>query len=353
MKVKFINAAILLVAVLVFSAFPAAAQESATTVVDEVIAQVNDGVVTLSRVKREMKEAVDALVREGKTPEAAKAEVESKRAELIVNLINEELILQKGKEIGVEREAEEQVNQRFAQIMKEQGIKTIEALHQEMIKVGVQPDDVRENMRKQFTKDIVLQAEVDRKVYLGWSNKEVKDYYEKNKEKFTKPETVTLSEMFLGFAGRDETAVRAKADKLIADLRGGADFVKIATENSDNPDVAKTKGLVGTFPIKDLNEKVAGAIKNVKAGDVGKLETDEGIEIIRVDSRINASSESVFNENNVRSTMTYEVLPQERKKYLSNLRKEAYIKVSDNYKALVAPLLTSDETKAVVTKSSK
>ncbi len=60
--------------------------------------------VTLSGVNREIKNAVDALVkRDGKTSEQARTEVEAKRAELILSIINDELIMQKGKEIGVEK----------------------------------------------------------------------------------------------------------------------------------------------------------------------------------------------------------------------------------------------------------
>jgi parvulin-like peptidyl-prolyl isomerase len=56
----------------------------------------------------------------------------------------------------------------------------------------------------------------------------LKEYYESHKAKFTKPETITVSEIFLGFAGRDESAVHEKAKQLVADLRGGADFAKLA-----------------------------------------------------------------------------------------------------------------------------
>ncbi len=86
---KFINSAIFLVAVLIFSSFPAFAQETEAVVVDEVVAQVNDGVITLSRIKREIKSSIDSIVAEGKmTKEQAKTEVESKQGELIANLIN-------------------------------------------------------------------------------------------------------------------------------------------------------------------------------------------------------------------------------------------------------------------------
>jgi predicted RNase H-like HicB family nuclease len=353
MKVKFINSAILMIAVLILSTSSAFAQESEAVVIDEVVAQINDGVITLSRIKREMKNSIDSLVAQGKTPEAAKAEIESKKGEIIASLINEELVIQKGKEIGVDSAVEAQINQRITQIMKEGNIKTLDALYKEMEKANVKPDDFRDNLRKQYTKEMVYQRDVDQKVYLGWSSKEIKDYYEKNKDKFTKPETVTLSEIFLGFAGRDMDAIRKKADQLIASLRGGADFAKVALENSDTPNVAQSKGLVGTFTAKELNENIANVVKNIKTGDVGKLENEEGIEIIRVDARDNASSESVFNENAVRTAMTYEKLPDERKKYLKDLRKDAYVKISESYRPLVMPFLPMEENKTEAKKTSK
>ena len=343
-----------MIAVLILSAVSAArAQENEAVVIDEVVAQVNDGVITLSRIKREMKNSIDSLVAQGKTPEAAKTEIEAKKGEIIASLINEELVMQKGKEIGVDAQVDVQINQRITQIMKEGNIKTLDALYKEMEKANVRPDDFRDNLRKQFTKEIVYQRDVDQKVYHGWSNAEIKAYYEANKAKFTKPETVTLSDIFLGFAGRDPEAVRKKADQLIASLRGGADFTKAALENSDTPNVAETKGVVGTFPVRELNEAVANVIKNLKTGDVTKLETEEGIEIIRVDARVNASAESVFNENAVRTAMTYEKLPEQRKNYLKDLRKEAYVKISESYRALVTPHLPAEENKTAAKKTGK
>lgn len=353
MKVKFINPAILLIAVMLTGAFNAFAQESEAVVIDEVIAQVNDSVITLSRVKREMKNTIDTLVKEGKTPEIAKEEVEKRKGEMIASLIHEELVLQKGKELGVEANVEAEINKRITQIMQEQGIKTLAALYEEMRKANVNPDELRESWRKQITKDMVVTRDVDHRVYLGWSNKEIRDYYEKNKAKFTKPETIVLSEIFLSFAGRDMDAVRKKADALIATLRGGADFAKIAVENSDSPNVGETKGKAGSFPVKDLSDTVAGVIKDLKAGDYGKFENEEGIQIIRVDERTAPSSESVFSEHSVRSAMTYEKLPEERKKYFSTLQKDAYVKIAESYQALVAPHLTVEGAKTAVANPAK
>jgi peptidyl-prolyl cis-trans isomerase SurA len=351
-EVKFINSAIFLVAVLFFPVFSAFAQESEPVVIDEVVAQVNEGVVTLSRIKREIKDATDALVRQGKTPEVAKAEIESRQGELIANIINEELILQKGKELGIDVEGD--INQRFLQIMKEQNIKTLDALKGEMRKAGIDPEELRESWRKQITRDYVLQREVDSKIYFGLSNKEIKDYYEKNKVKFSKPETVTLSEIFLSFAGRDENAVMEKARQLVAQLRGGADFAKLAVENSERPNVKDTKGKLQTFKVAELNETFAAPLKTVKIGDVtDPIRIDEGIEILRVDSRQAASTESVFDDDEVRKAITYERLPAERKKFMATLRKDSYIKISESYKPIVAPVLFEDDRKAEVKKPTE
>ncbi len=218
---KYTRSAIFLIAILILTNLSAFAQESETKVVDEVVAQVNDGVITLSRIRREMKSAADSYVAEGtKTPEQAKADVESKQGELIANIINEELLLQKGKELGgIEADVQAQINQRFLGIMKQQNLKTLDTLYKEMEKANVNPDDLREVWRKQITRDAVFQREVDSRVYGSFTSKDIKSYYEANKAKFTKPETVTISEIFLGFAGRDTETVKTKAKQLAAQAR--------------------------------------------------------------------------------------------------------------------------------------
>src|SRR6185503_9916557 len=126
---KRFNSAIFLIAILFITGFSVSAQETELKVVDEVVAQVNESVVTLSGVKREMKEIVNLLIESGKTREQAEAEVESKKAELIANTINEELLMQKGKELGIESEVEAEINLRLAQRMKEMNLKSLDKLY--------------------------------------------------------------------------------------------------------------------------------------------------------------------------------------------------------------------------------
>lgn len=341
---KYISSAIFTIAILAVSGLSVFAQESATRVVDEVVAQVNDSVITLSQVKRETDEAVDSLVKEGKTSDQARTEIEAKQGELIAGIINEELLMQKGKEDNFDSDVDAQINQRFVEIMKQQNVKTLDALYKAMEASGVSQESIRALWRKQITREMVLNREVDSKVYLGWTAKEIKAYYEANKAKFTKPETVTVTEIFLNFAGRDMEATKEKAKQLVQQARGGADFAKLVVDNSDRPDLAATKGKAGPLNVKDLDKVFADAIKDVKVGGISEpIETAEGMEIFRIDERQKASAESFYDETEVRKAMTYEKLPEERKKFMTNLRQDAYIKISESYRPMVSPLLFAED----------
>jgi len=337
----------LLFAALFVGNLAVSAQESEERVIDEVVAQVNEGVITLSRVKREMKTIVDLEVQQGKKREDAQKMVNDKQGELIANLINEELLMQKAKESGLDPEIEASINQRFLQIMKENNLKSLEALYEQMRQQNVDPQEIREVWRKQATRDRVIQREVQSREYWRPSSADVKQYYETHKAKFTKPETVSFSELFLAFAGRDENTVREKAKQLVSQLRGGANFDQLVKENGDKPVVNQETGKTEKATIETLNEVIKVPIKETKVGTVtDPIEIkDLGILILRVDARDAASSESVFDETAVRSAMLQENFPAAQKKFFTTLREEAYIKLSDTYRPLVAPVLFADERK--------
>ncbi|HJZ78738.1 MAG TPA: peptidyl-prolyl cis-trans isomerase, partial [Pyrinomonadaceae bacterium] len=341
MKVKLIVAALLVtVASLVLPSLTQA-QEGEPVVVDEVIAQVGDGIVTLSQLKREMKERVQTLVQNGRTEQQATAEVEQHKAELIAILINEQLLLQKGKELDFTQGVEDEVNKRMLQVAKENGINSIEKLDQAMKENGMDPVSTRQTMRVEIMKQAVLESEVDRKLFYSFTSDELHKYFDAHKDKFLRPESVDLSEIFLSLAGKQEAEVKAQADKLVTQARGGADFCTLAAAYSDRPGNNGQKPCkVGLFQMPDLRPDIAGAIKNLKTGGVSEpLKSDEGYQILHVDNREAGSTTATFNENEVRGAMTQERSPKARDDYLQSLRNEAYVKVSDNYSAQVAPLL--------------
>lgn len=334
------------VAILISNAPRALAQEGEATVIDEVIAQVNDEVITLSMLKRETKERIEALKQDGKmTEQQASDEVAKHQAELIATLINERLLLQKGKELDLASEIEAEVNRRMLEIAREQGINSIEKLEQAMRQSGIDPVGVKETMRAEMMKQAVMQQEVDRRIYLGFSSDEVKKYFDAHNDDFRKPESVTISEIYLSTSDKDEASVKARATELVAQLRAGADFKALAGANSEREKngqrtAPQDGGSVGSFDVPSLREDLQATLKDVKVGGISEpIKTPEGYQILRVDARTPAGTTATFNENQVRQAMLGERSNPEREAYLQNLRNEAFIKVSETYRATVEPLL--------------
>ncbi len=365
MKSRFISltfAALMLFALLSVGSTTVIAQEGELKVVDEVIAQVNEDVITLSMVRRETKQRVEALKQGGMPEQQALDEVTKHQADLIATLINEQLLMQRGKELDMASEVEAEVNRRMLEVAKEQGITTIEKLDEAMRGSGMDPVVTRQTLRTEIMKQAVIQQEVDRKLFLGLPLDELKKYFEANRTKFTKPEIVVLSEIFLSYAGKNEADVKARATELVTQLRSGADFGALAAANSERElngvrVAPQNKGKVGRFEMPNLRDEIAKQIKSVTVGGVSEpLKINDGYQILRVDERTEASSTAVFNENQVREAITIERSPKEREMYLRNLLNDAYIKISDSYHASVAPLLklnTSAAAKADESTSGK
>lgn len=348
MKSKFITSAIAgIFALTILALAPSStfAQEGELKVVDEVIAQINDDVITLSMLKRESKERIDALKQSGMSAEQATEEVNKRQPELIATLVNEHLLLQKGKELDLTAEVEAEVNRRMLEVAKDQGITSIEKLDAAMRESGVDPVATRQTLRVEIMKQFVIQQEVNRKIFFGLTNPELRTYFDAHQDKFRKPESITLSEIFLSSAGKNEAEVKARALELVRQLRAGADFGALAAANSEREmngvrAAPQTKGKVGVFEVPSLRDDIATAVKNVKAGGVSDpLRSNDGYQILRVDERTAGSATAAFNENQVREAITIERSEKNRDEYLQTLRNESYIKISDAYRPAVAPLL--------------
>lgn len=331
---------------------PARAQEEAPpAVLDEPVVQVNNDVVMLSMLKRENAEFRDVLVKQrNMTPEQADAELVKRRPEIIFNLINEILLMQKGKDVPkLSDEVEVEVNREVLRVAKGANLNTLEELESALQHEHMSLSDIKDTLRRQYTKQAVLQREVDARVYYGLTDAELHKYYDANRSKFV---SVAISEIFLSLAGRSEADVKAKAADLVARARAGADFGELAAKNSEREEngvrvAEKTKGQhvdeTGKprwYLLSDVQPSVADAIKDLKAGGVSEpIKADEGYMIIRVNERDDA-----FKENFVRGVITTERSDKEHEIYLRTLRNDAYIKPAANYGEVIQPLLDKDKS---------
>lgn len=342
-RLAFACAALLLA---IFAVSPARAQEEAPAVVlDEPVAQVDNYVIMLSQLKRENHEFREQLTKQrGMSPEQAEVEIQKRQPEIILNLINEALLVQKGKDMPrLPEDVEAEVNREVLRVARQSKIATIEELEEAMRREGILLSDVKETLRRQFMRQAVLQREVDAKVYYGLTDKELQDYYNAHRDRFV---SVTLSEIFLSLAGRTEEEVQTKAADLAKRARAGASFEELVEKNSEHEPTKNSKGVLVDqdgktrwFLVAELSKEVGAAVKDLKAGGVSDpVKTDEGYMILRVNER-----DDSFKENFVRGAMTQERGEKERDKYLRTLRNEAYIKPADAFKDTIQPVLDQDK----------
>lgn len=342
----FLTAFALLASAAVLAPAARAQEEGTARVIDEVIAQVNTEVITLSALRREMSEAARGLAQARNIPlEQAQAEVAKRQAEVIATLINEQLLIQKGKELGMAEEVEAEVNRRMLDVMKSEGLKTLEQLEAAMNASNVSPAAVRASMRSEIMKQFVFGQEVDRKIYWGLTDTEVKTYFERNRDKFRKPETLTISEIFLSTVGKEDAEVSARAADLVKQLRAGGDFKAVAMVQSEREEngqrtAPKTGGRLGQFALSDVtNPAVLAAVKDLKAGQLtDPVKLENGYIILRVDERT-AAGDAVFDDRKVREAITVERMPKEREAYVSTLMRDAYVEIAPSYRESVAALL--------------
>lgn len=116
---------------------------------------------------------------------------------------------------------------------------------------------------------------------------EITAFYEANMDQWRLDEQMHLRHILLSTEGKnseERTALRAKADNLLAQLKAGADFAKLARENSDDQSNAQDGGDLGWIfrgQTEPAFEQVAFSLKAGELGDV--VETSYGFHVIKAE----------------------------------------------------------------------
>ena len=151
---------------------------------------------------------------------------------------------------------------------------------------GVSRDQLRHQRRLSLDMAKLLEVAVAPKIKV--SERDVEAYYRENPERFNVPETVTASHILIRVNPDTTPGMKAEAQRRAAELldqiRGGADFAKLAQAHSEDNGTAAAGGLLGAFPRGRMEPAFEGAAFSVKPGEITDLvETSAGFHIIKVD----------------------------------------------------------------------
>src|SRR6202051_4343970 len=147
----------------------------ADTVVEEIIARVNNDIVTRTEYVRSR----DQLKQEVQQQDAANADrvFAEKQRDVLRDLIDQQLLLQKGKDMGITGDTE--LIKRLDEMRKQMNLGTMEELEKAAEAQGPSYEDFKQNLRNQIVTQKVIGQEVGSK--LSMNKDDEKKFYEQHK----------------------------------------------------------------------------------------------------------------------------------------------------------------------------
>ncbi len=140
--------------------------------------------------------------------------------------------------------------------------------------------DLRAEARLRLAVDKLLTSEVEPKAAV--TDADIADFYKKNPQFFMQPEAMRASHILLkADTPEAKAATKTKAEDLLRQVKGGADFAALAKQHS-NDGSAQNGGDLGFFPRGQMVKAFEDAAFALKAGEVSPLvETEFGYHIIK------------------------------------------------------------------------
>jgi peptidyl-prolyl cis-trans isomerase SurA len=299
------------------------------TVVEDIAARVNDQVISKSDYDR----AEQELEQEARQQSWTQAQLMEQRRDLMRSLIDNQLLLSKGKELGINGETE--VIKRLDDMRKQYHLATLEDLQKAAEAQGVSYEDLKEQIRENVIRSEVISQEVGSHIQVAPS--EIRSYYQEHKQEFEKPEEERLSEILIPTANPDDAAqvadAKKKADDLEARLKGGADFATVAKADSAGP-TAVQGGDLGEFKRDDLHSKeLADATFDLPAGQFTEpIRTRQGWLILKVTEHQKGGIAPLDDvQNQIQEQIGMQKMEPALREYLTKLRDEASIDVRAPY----------------------
>lgn len=317
--------------------------------VNEIVARVNNEIITRADYLAALQELKADVARQfqqqGKNAAQIEEEYNKLKPSILDLMIDNMLLEQKAKEIGIDAEAE--LNQEWAAIAKRNGFANVVEFEKAIRQQGIDPDSARASIRKEIQREYVMQQEVRAPIFRSLRDQERREYYDKNKDVFMSPGEVKLSEIFLPLEGYTAADVEQRSRRIVAEIRAGLDFAEAVQKYSAASRGSRAqKGEMGAFKIgvpkesKELREEVEAAISNIKVGEVTEpIRIQDGFQIVRLDDRKLPQAlpyEDARVQNYIGRQLTMERGEEARKKYLKRLREEAFIKIAKNYQTAQA-----------------
>ncbi len=254
-----------------------AAPAAPTVKPTEVILTVNGVAVTRSELDR----ATQALLAQNRMQAPTDPEQKKKLEEAAQNQITSaELLYQSAKKEEIP-DLDKKVEAKFDE--GKSRFPTKEDFEKALKENGITTQELKDLLRR----DIVISSYVEKQVAtkITVTTEQSKKFYDENLDKFKKPESLHASHILIGVDPKatpeEKLKAKAKADELLKQIKGGADFAELAKKDSTCPS-GKNGGDLGEFGRGQMVKPFEEAAFALKQGETsGVVETQFGYHIIK------------------------------------------------------------------------
>ena len=317
---------------------PAAAGNPASgKVVEDIIARVNNEIITRSEYEKSKGTAEEDARQECQakcTPEQLRTAIEERQKNSLKDLIDQSLLIQRGKDMGIT--AEPEVIKRLDAIRIQNKLASMEELEKAVTSQGLNWEDFRNNIRNQIITQRVISSEVGSHITIG--DDDIQKFYKEHKGEFVRPEQVALRAIEVNTEGKKPEEVpklKEKAETALKRVKDGEDFGEIAKRFSDGS-TGKEGGFLGTYKRGELSKELEDRVFKMKRNDLTEIiETKQGYLILQVLEHYDEGEQPL---EKVRNDITDHLYSQRMepalRAYLKTLREQSYVVIAPGYQEI-------------------
>jgi peptidyl-prolyl cis-trans isomerase SurA len=330
---------VVLTAILLLIASNALAQSKT---VDEIIAWVNSDIILKSEYELR-KTAIRSDLAEpaprGRGLQGAQLEQALNDAQklLLRDLIDETLLLQQAKEMGLNADLE--VVKTMEQLRQERKLASLDDLEKAIVAQGFSVDEFKQNIKTRYLTSQVLQREVYGRVIV--TTDEMKKYYDANVKNYDRPAGVRVREISVYTENRGPAEIESQKKKIeeaLAAVKKGENFAEAASKYSESQ-TAQEGGDLGFFVKGELAqplEEVASKLNKGQVSDV--LELKGAFMILKVEDKHDGGILPFeLAQKEIQDTLWQQGIQPKIREFLTKLRSDGFIKLADGYADLGQP----------------
>lgn len=264
--------------------------------VDGIAAVVNDDVITLRQVEAQLQPLVKQLTQQ----QVPMPDMDTMRRQVLQRMIMEHLEQQEARSLGI-RVGDAEVLEALQHIAQRNNFSE-QQLRAEVERNGVQWDDYLLNLRQEILLDQLRMRVVDSSIHISDSDIDAFLRTEGKQQGIAglsgatgpAPSTeLALAQILLrvpeSASATEEQAIRKKAEQILAQLRGGADFAGLAVAQSEGQEALRG-GVLGARAPDEWPDLFVQATRSLAPGQVSDLlRSGQGYHILKVLDQSGAS----------------------------------------------------------------